>query len=122
MLMAESSFFLGMFTSDQAILANAETAVRWTFPFYVLYAVNQVYLGAIKGLGHTTYPMICTLTCYCLFRVIWCRILIPVFHSMVIVYLSYSVSFAVMFVMLILFYHRILRKIRVTAGTVQESA
>ena len=105
-----SPWILKLFTSDPAILQNAREAVLYTFPVYVLYAINQVYLGAIKGLGSTIYPMICTLVCYSVFRVLWCRILIPVYHTMRIVYLSYDVSFILMLLMLLPVYYYLIRR------------
>lgn len=105
-----SPWILKLFTSDPAILQNAKEAVVYTFPVYVLYAINQVYLGAIKGLGSTIYPMICTLVCYSVFRVLWCRILIPIYHTMRIVYLSYDVSFILMLLMLLPVYYYLIRR------------
>ncbi|MBQ9155898.1 MAG: MATE family efflux transporter [Eubacterium sp.] len=105
-LMAASPVLLRLFTSDPGILHNAHEAVVYTFPVYVIYAINQIWLGAIKGLGNTSYPMVCTLLCYSLFRVIWCRILIPHFPSMRIVYLSYDVSFFLMLALLVPVYMR----------------
>ena len=77
-----------MFATSPGILFNAREAVQFNLPVYVVYAMNQVWLGAIKGFGKTIWPMICTLLCYALFRVAWCLMLIPVFNSMHIVYLS----------------------------------
>jgi hypothetical protein len=53
--------------------------------------------------------MICTLVCYSLFRVLWCRILIPVFPTMRVVYSSYVVSFFLMLAMLIPAYRKRMR-------------
>ena len=88
---------VALFTDDPAVAANALDAVYYTFPFYWLYGVNQIYIGAIRGLGNTLYPMMTALTAYCLFRVAWCWgwDMIGI-HSMHIVYSAYSVSFFVM--------------------------
>ena len=98
---------LANFTQDGATLYNAVTAILWVLPFYVLYSVNQVYLGLLKGLGNTTYPMLCTLVCYAVFRVLWCEALFPVWWDMRIVYSSYSVSFLLMFFMLSVRYRQV---------------
>ena len=58
--------------------------------------------------------MVCTLVCYSLFRVIWCRLLIPFCPTMRVVYLSYDISFFLMLAMLIPFYLHMFRKIRQT--------
>lgn len=103
---------LRLFTHDAGILMNAREAVTFTLPFYVFYAVNQVYLGAIKGLGDTAYPMLCTLICYALFRVLWCALLLPTFPTMRIVYLSYTVSFLLMLGLLLPKYRGMVRALR----------
>lgn len=90
-----------IFTTDEAILFNGFQAILWNFPAYFLYMINQIYLGALKGLGKTSYPMICTMVCYCFFRVAWCHFLIPVFNSMIVVYTSYDASWVIMLLMLL---------------------
>lgn len=101
LLMALASPILQWFTTDAATIANGLQAIYSIFPLYVLYTINQVYLGALKGLGKTTFPMICTLLCYCMFRVLWCQVLIPLFPSMMVVYTSYDVSWFLMIAMLV---------------------
>ena len=105
---AAAPVLLRLFTHEPGILFNAREAVQFNLPFYVVYAMNQVYLGAIKGFGKTCWPMFCTLLCYAVFRVAWCLLLIPLFASMRIVYLSYDVSFFLMFILLLPVYRRIL--------------
>jgi hypothetical protein len=51
--------------------------------------------------------MLCTLLCYAVFRVLWCTLLIPVFHTMCVVYLSYDVSFFLMMLLLLPVYRRL---------------
>ena len=99
---------LRLFTHEPGILFNAREAVQFNLPFYVVYAMNQVYLGAVKGFGKTCWPMLCTLLCYAVFRVAWCLLLIPLFETMRIVYLSYDVSFFLMFILLLPVYRRTL--------------
>ncbi|MGI5873494.1 MAG: MATE family efflux transporter [Bacillota bacterium] len=111
-LMIACPLVLRLFTDSAGILAYAEDAVFFTFPVYVFYAVNQVYLGAVKGLGNTSYPMFCTLVSYCFFRVLWCRLLIPLFPTMRVVYLCYDVSFLLLLLLLLPMYRCTLRRIR----------
>lgn len=103
---AAAPLLLRLFSREPEILRNAREAVQFNLPFYVVYGMNQVYLGAIKGLGKTAWPMFCTLLCYALFRVLWCLLLIPVFSTMRVVYLSYDVSFFLMLALLLPAYRR----------------
>ena len=88
---------ISLFTDDPAVVSNALDAVYYTFPFYWLYGVNQIYIGAIRGLGNTLCPMMAALAAYCIFRVAWCWAWDAVgIHSMQIVYNAYNASFFVM--------------------------
>lgn len=93
-------FIISVFTSDASVLKNGVLAVYYTFPFYWLYAVNQVFIGSIRGLGQTFYPMFTSLCSYCIFRIFWCSIWEFCIHDMCIVYTSYDVSWILMLALL----------------------
>ena len=109
---AAAPFLLRLFTRDPGILFNAREAVLFTLPFYVVYSMNQVYIGAIKGFGKTIWPMLCTLLCYAVFRVFWCMLMIPHLQTMRVVYCSYVLSFFLMLAMLLPVYRRDLSRQR----------
>ncbi len=50
---------VSFFTGDPATHANALAAVYWTFPFYFLYSLNQVYIGGLKGRAVCLRPVPC---------------------------------------------------------------
>jgi len=104
-----SPAFTGLFTDDAAILANAQRAILINFTMYTFYAVNQCFLGTVKGLGNTFWPMITTLVSYALFRGLWCKLMVHVFPTMDTVYWSYNISFLIMMAMLLPVFFRMLR-------------
>lgn len=110
LLLAAEPLVLAIFTTDQAVLENAQTAIRYIFPFYCLYAVNQVYIGVLRGMGHTFSPMAVTILCYCAFRIVWCSLLLPLRHDMRVIYLSYILSWVIMIVLLAVCCRRSLEK------------
>ena len=89
------------FTEDAATLEIGLAAVYWTFPFYFLYSLNQVYIGGLKGLGETGVPMLSALFAYALFRVVWCEALLPYWHDMAVIYNAYNISFVVSLLILV---------------------
>lgn len=99
-LMRYAHIISRLFTSDPEVIATAVQAVFYVFPSYAFYAVNQIYIGVIRGMGKTLQTMLITVCCYSIFRVMWCRMLLPFWHDMRIVYLSYSFSAVLMTVML----------------------
>lgn len=121
LLMACSRHILLCFTSDPGILSYGQEAIFTIFPWYFLYAVDQVYIGGLKGLGHTGYPMVCSMICYCLFRVAWCRALLPVWWDMRVVYHCYNVSLLLMLALLAVQYYRVYRRADAKAAFSKES-
>ena len=99
-LIFTAKYSVQMFTSDSAVIENALQAIYYNFPFYCLYAVNQVYIGCIRGVGNTAYPMFTSLCSYCIFRVVWCAAIMPHFRDMRVVYTSYDASWIIMIVLL----------------------
>ena len=97
---------LSLFTTDTQILDVGREAVYWILPFYFLYAINQVYISCLRGTGHTFCPMLITLACYSVFRVVWCSLLLPYIKSMVVIYTSYTVSWVIMLGLLIFAWHK----------------
>lgn len=100
LLLAAEPLVLPVFTTDQAVLQNAGTAIRYIFPFYCIYAANQVYIGVLRGMGHTFSPMAVTVLCYCAFRIAWCSLLLPLWHDMRVIYLSYILSWVIMIILM----------------------
>ena len=101
LLAALSPWILLLFTKDPMILKEGQSAIYHIFPFYFLYAVNQVYIGGLRGLGHTGCPMLCSMICYCFFRVAWCQLLLPYIWDMRVIYSSYDISWVIMIVLLV---------------------
>lgn len=107
LLVAGSKCILLCFTKDPGILAYGQEAIRHVLPWYFLYAVDQVYIGGLKGLGHIEYPLFCSIVCYCLFRIAWCRTLLPLWPDMRVVYYCYNFSLLLMLALLICrYYHK----------------
>ena len=107
---------VSFFTGDPATHANALAAVYWTFPFYFLYSLNQVYIGGLKGLGETGIPMFSALFAYALFRVLWCEALLPHWYDMAVIYNAYNVSFLVSLAILIPSYRRMYHRLCASKG------
>lgn len=105
-LMIGAKPLVDFFTEDAATMENALAAIRWIFPFYIFYSLNQVYIGGLKGLGDTAIPMGSALFAYALFRVLWCEALLPRWHDMAVIYNAYNVSFLISLAILVPAYRR----------------
>ena len=99
-------YILKLFTNDAAVIKVGLESIRIVFPSYVLYAMNQIYIGSLRGIEKSFEPMLISLFAHCIFRVIWCFVLLQYFHDMKVIYSSYSVSIVLMFVLFYTSYKR----------------
>ena len=99
-------YILRLFTHDLQVIKVGLESIRIVFPSYVFYAINQIYIGSLRGIEKTFEPMIIALFAHCIFRVVWCSVLLKYFHDMKVIYSSYSVSIIIMFALLYFSYKK----------------
>lgn len=70
-----------------------------TMPYF-LCGLMEVITGVLRGMGISTVPMIISVMCVCVFRVVWvCTIFtVPQYHTLKMLYISYPVSWIIAFV------------------------
>ena len=68
---------------------------------YFLCGFMDVLSGLLRGMGYSVSSMVITLTCVCGFRILWIYTVFakPAYHSMITLYISYPVSWALCCVM-----------------------
>ena len=89
----------GIYTSSEAVKAVGIERLRVIIMTYALCGLMEVTGGVMRGIGYSVLPTVVTLLGVCVFRVIWVvgLLSIPAFHSVITVYLSYPVSWALTF-------------------------
>ena len=60
-----------IFTEDEEVIGIAVNLIRIITPFYVCNCVNQIYAGALRGIGKATMPTIAMLASFVAFRQIY---------------------------------------------------
>ncbi len=63
-----SGTFVKIFNDNPDIISYGSLFLRWLTPFYLFWCVNQVYSGALRGVGKSTGPMIIMLSSFVAFR------------------------------------------------------
>lgn len=78
--------------------------------FYVFDGLMSVYVGGLRGLGKATEPMIISIFCICVFRVVWIYTVFQKFHTISCIYYSYPISWIIGFTAQILLFYYMLKK------------
>lgn len=97
---------LGIFSDDPDILYYGTNMLMMLAPFYIVLSVNHTLAGVIRGAGLTMVPMVIMVVNMCVLRVIWLSIMMPLVHSIFIVYLGYSLTWVTTTLCMIWYYLR----------------
>ena len=66
--------------------------MRAITPWYWLFVPIEMISGALRGMGHTLFPTVITAVGICLFRVIWMLGVVPGWHTIQAIAISYPLS------------------------------
>ena len=59
------------FNSDPLVIEYGTLFLHWLTPFYIVWCVNQIYAGALRGAGNSAAPMVIMLSAFVAFRQIY---------------------------------------------------
>ena len=94
-----------LFNQEPEVLQFGSFFIRIISPFYLAFAVNQVYLGALRGAGDTKMSMYITLGSFVLFRQIYLYISYRLGGGITAVALGYPAGWVLCSVLLLLYYY-----------------
>lgn len=67
-----------LLVEDEAVIEIVHGIMLFLAPLYIIFVFCEIFPAAIRGTGETLKPMIITLLCTCLFRVLWIWFVVPI--------------------------------------------
>lgn len=101
---------LALFNTDPAVIASGLVRVRHNMPLYVLFCMQDTFVGQLRGVGYSLLPTITSLSGICLLRVVWLYTAFSASPTLDTLYLSYPVSWAATLFALVVCYAVVVRK------------
>ncbi len=95
---------IGLFTDNHDVIMYGILKMHCMMPFYPVIAICHILIGALRGVGKTKIPMYITIFSWCIIRMLYLAITVPVFHDLAIVYYAYPITWSLSMVLLILYY------------------
>ena len=83
---------LGLINTDPAVIEQGMLRFRINFTMYFISGMLDVVGGGLRSLGRSVSPMIVTMMCVCVFRVVWIFTVFPKYHTPTSLYISYPIS------------------------------
>lgn len=102
---------LSLFNTDPDVIANGLIRVSHNMPLYVLFCMQDTFVGQLRGIGYSLLPTITSLSGICLLRVVWLYTAFAASPTLDTLYLSYPVSWAVTLAALVVCYAVVVRKL-----------
>ena len=87
-----SAPLLGIYTDSVDAIAAGTLRLFWVCCFYFLCGIMDTLTGGLRGLGHSTVPMIVSLLGACVTRLIWIATIFKLYHTQNILFFSYPGS------------------------------
>ena len=95
--MAFGDFIVGLFSDDPEVIAIGAERLRLIMPFYFFCSLMDVAAGQLRGMGKSFAPMLISLLGACGSRILWVYLILPLDRTLVNLFWSYPVSWALTF-------------------------
>ncbi len=83
---------LGIYTSDAEVISYGLIRFRWIGRVYFLCGMMDALVGMLRGLGYAVVPMCVSIIGACGFRILWITTVFRKYHSLDVLFSSYSIS------------------------------
>jgi Na+-driven multidrug efflux pump len=95
-----------LFTTESDVIEEALRMLWYFVPFYILWAFIEILSNTLRGAGDAVAPTIICLLGVCVLRVIWIWAVVPNWHTILGVSLSYPITWFVTAVVFVLYYSK----------------
>lgn len=95
-----------LFSQDGAVIAVGVGMMHVLTPVYITYISIEVLSGALRGCGDVRVPTLITVFFVCGLRVLWLTLMVPRYHTIATVELSYPLTWTLASLLFILYYKR----------------
>ena len=104
---------LSLYLTDELAINEGLVRMYAVLPVYFICGIMDGVSGVIRGAGFSIYPTIVNLIGICGIRILWVFTIfqIPKFHTISALFLSWPISWAIVFLALVIYYFVYARKI-----------
>ena len=103
---------LGLYTGDPQVIAVGLERLYIVCGPYFLCGLLDVMTGVLRGIGYSLLPMVVSLLGACAFRILWVVTIFAAVPTMNCLMISYPVSWALTFAVLVVFFALLWRRIQ----------
>ena len=106
LLLSLAPYALRIFSSDPVVIDHARQMMWYFAPFYVLWVCIDILSNVLRGAGDSIRPMIISLLGVCVLRILWIVFVVPHWHSVAGVSVSYPFTWGVTALVFLIYYKK----------------
>ncbi len=95
---------IGAFNSNPDVISVGVNQARTITLFYCLLAFSHGIAGILRGAGKSIVPMLVMLGCWCIIRITYLTIMVPLFHEMRTIFWVYPFTWSCSSVCFLIYY------------------
>lgn len=96
---------VAFFNDKTEVIEYGTLLLRMISPFYVLCCINQIYMGALRGSGNSTAPMLIMLGSFVVFRQIYLFAVSHIRNEIIPIAMSYPAGWLLCSALVLIYYH-----------------
>ena len=114
-----SGLLLRIYSPDAEVIRYGTLRMAYICILYFLCGAMDVMVGSLRGMGYSIMPMLVSLTGACLFRVVWIYTAFRKVPTLECLYVSYPISWGLTFLVHLLCFAVVYRKLPVSGNSMQ---
>ncbi len=92
------------FNKNEMIIKYGAELLRAISPFYLIYTVNQIYAGALRGAGKSTAPTVIMIASFVVFRQIYLAVISRITDTYMPIAMAYPVGWVLCSIVMYIYY------------------
>ena len=101
-----AEFLFRIFSQDAAVIDAGVQMMHVLVPVYITYVCIEILSGTLRGCGDVRIPTLITVFGVCGLRIVWLLAVVPVWHTVAVVELSYPITWALASLLFIVYYKK----------------
>ena len=106
LLLSLGRWGLRLFSSDAAVIEEAMRLMWYFIPFYFMWSFIEIYSNTLRGAGDAIAPTVICLIGVCALRVLWIVFIVPHWHTVLGISVSYPVTWFFTATAFLIYYYR----------------
>ncbi len=106
LLLGFSRWGLLLFATERPVIDTAMRLLWFFVPFYVFWSFIEILSSTLRGAGDSVTPTVICLLGVCALRVAWIWLVVPRFHTLRCVSLSYPITWIVTASVFVVYYYK----------------